>query len=178
MNNNNSIRETNGSNPNGSASSKTSDSGNPARTNKNNRRAGRRTGKKIIINSDLENTAEKVAAKVFYFFGTAGFYISIIIFVLYVSGIISSSVLPSDAAESWSKSSSEYIENTNLDFNKMWFENISDGYIASTAAIAVIASVSLPVLLFIGFYWLSKKDYIYSIMSFFISFVILSVIFL
>ena len=177
MNNNNSTKENRGGN-----------SGNPARTdknnrragsnNKNNRRAGRRTGKKIIINPAQANTAEKMAAKVFYIFGTAGFYLSIIIFVLYVSGILSSSVLPSDAAESWSKSSSEYIENTNLDFNKIWFKNISDGYIASTAAIAVIASVSLPVLLFIGFYWLSKKDYIYSVMSFFISFVILSVIFL
>ena len=118
-------------------------------------------------------TVEKRAADWFKWMGWAGLIVSLVVFTLYVMGVVPSGVSPAESAAHWSESSETYRGETGLVFETGWFGNIRDGYFLSTAALAILASTALPTLIILSLSWFRRRDYLYGTMAILISCVLL-----
>ena len=118
-------------------------------------------------------TVEKRAANWFRWMGWGGLIVSLVVFMLYVTGVFPSGVSPAESAAHWSESSETYRAETGLVFKSGWFLNIRDSYFLSTAALAILASTALPTLLVLSVSWFRRRDYLYGTMAIMISCVLL-----
>ena len=118
-------------------------------------------------------TVEKRAANWFRWMSWAGLIVSLIVFMLYVMGVVPSGVSPAESAAYWSESSETYRFETGLVFKSGWFGNIRDSYYLSTAALAILASTALPTLLVLSVSWFRRRDYLYGTMALMISCVLM-----
>ncbi len=116
---------------------------------------------------------DKLAIKWFRWMGFGGLVLSLLVFTIYVTGLIPSTVSPSDSAELWSGSSKEYLAETGLAFSPGWFRTITNGYFLSTAALAILASTALPTLAALGIRWFFRRDFLYGSMAVMISAVLI-----
>ncbi len=116
---------------------------------------------------------DKVAIKWFRWMGAGGLVLSLVVFIIYITGLIPSFVPPSDSAALWSGSSKEYLAETGLVFTPGWFRNITSSYFLSTAALAVLASTALPTLVALGVRWYLKREFLYGSMALMISVVLI-----
>jgi hypothetical protein len=118
-------------------------------------------------------TVEKQAANWFRWIGTMGLVLSVVVFLIYVAGMVSSQVSPEVSGSHWWESSEVYLENTGLEFEAGWFRNIVDAYFLSSAALAILASAALPTLLVLSVSWFRRRDFLYGIMAILICCVLL-----
>jgi len=114
-------------------------------------------------------TIDKKAAGWFRWMGAAGLVFSIVIFFLFLTGVLSSDVSPAESAALWTAGSGEYLSETGLLFAPGWFLHPFDGYFLSTAALALLASTALPTLLALSVFWFLHRDYVYGGMALIIS---------
>ncbi len=120
----------------------------------------------------MEND-DKLAIRWFRRMGAGGLVLSLVVFIVYITGLIPSIVSPSDSAALWSGSSKEYLAESGLVFTPGWFGNITDSYFLSTAALAVLASTALPTLAALGVRWFIKREFLYGSMALMISAVLI-----
>jgi len=120
-----------------------------------------------------KRNAEGLAARWFRWMGAVGIILSVMVFFLYVSGVLSPGISPSDSAALWSESSDQYLEDSGIMFTSGWFLNPADGYFFSTAALAILASTALPVLVGLAVFWFRSRDFVYGITAVLISSVLI-----
>jgi len=114
-------------------------------------------------------TVDERAAEWFRWVGTAGLIFTIVLFILFLTGALSSTVSPAESAALWTAGSGEYLSGTGLSFAAGWFLHPVDGYFFSTAALALLASTAFPTLLALSVFWFHHRDYIYGSMALLIS---------
>ncbi len=107
-----------------------------------------------------------LAGRWLHFLGIAGLVLSLILFLLYSFGLVPATISPTASAEKWNLSVDEYLGETGSENGSLWMFARIDGYGLSTAALAILASASFPVLLILLAYWLRRKDWIYAAMAF------------
>jgi hypothetical protein len=97
--------------------------------------------------------------------GTLGLLLSVAAFALYVAGVLQTDVPPEASAELWRLPADEYREAAGLDSGAGWMFASADGYAASTAALAVLASAALPTLAVLTVAWFRRKNVLYGVMA-------------
>ena len=117
-------------------------------------------------------TVDRLAIAWFRGMGAAGLILSLVVFVLYVAGVIPSEISPEDSAALWNESSGTFLDETSLVFKPGWFINPGTGFFYSTAALALLGSTALPTLCALACVWLYRRDYLYASMSLLISVVL------
>jgi len=113
---------------------------------------------------------EKLAVFWFRWLGNFGVSLSIAIFLLYGSGLIRSRAEPAEIAANWSEETPIYLEK--MDLGREWLINIGDLYSMNVAAIAVLVSTVLPILLILSFTWYRKLDFLFGTMAIAVSIVL------
>ena len=105
--------------------------------------------------------------------GVLGLVLAMLFFVIYAAGLFPASVSPAESAAMWDRPSAELQESGGVRFETFWFIRITDSYILSSGALAVLASTALPTLLALALGWFRRRDWLYGSMSLIISAVIL-----
>lgn len=109
--------------------------------------------------------AEKLAAGWFKWTGLLGLLAAVVVFVIYGTGLVPASVTPDESALLWENSSGGYLEEAGLEFGSLWFGNAADGYVLSSAALALLATAALPTLAALALGWFRRRDWLYGIMA-------------
>lgn len=101
----------------------------------------------------------------FRWVGNLGILLSLVIFLLHSSRLIRSRVEPAGVAANWSVKTPNYLEKMDLEFGSGWLLHIWDSYLLNVAAIGVLVSAALPVLLTLSFTWYRKRDFLLGTMA-------------
>lgn len=101
----------------------------------------------------------------FRWMGNLGIFLSLAIFLLYSSGLIHSEAGPARIAANWNEEVPIYLEKMDLEFGSGWFFRVGNLYSMNVAAIAVLASATLPALLTLSFTWYRKRDFLFGTMA-------------
>jgi hypothetical protein len=122
-----------------------------------------------------KDTDEIVGAWLLYM-GMGALGLSLLVFLLYVSGILSSHIRPGLSAGTWIESTQNYLKVLGVEPGALWMFRSLDGYSVSTAALALLASTALPALTALAVVWLKRRDWLYGFMSLAISGVLIAAI--
>ncbi len=110
-------------------------------------------------------TSDGIAGKWLHWIGLFALILSLAAFSLYILGILPPGLDPASSAGAWSEPVGDYLAETGTAAGALWMFRSADGYSMSVAALAILASTALPVLLVLAIRWLRRKDWIYGIMA-------------
>ena len=104
---------------------------------------------------------ESVAAGWYRWMGLSGLLLSVAVFLLYGFDVLPSGRPVWESAEYWSRPAGEYRAESDTPHGTLWFLNLADGAIASTLALALLASTALPTLIALSIAWFRRGDRLY-----------------
>ena len=108
---------------------------------------------------------EDKAAQWIHWISVLAIVLAFLVFLAFGLGILPSFVGPEDVAARWGLSVQKLRDTLKLSFEQGWFLHGQDGYMASSAALALVASAALPALVMLSVQWFLRKDWVYGLMA-------------
>ena len=114
---------------------------------------------------DYSSPLQRSYADVLRIFVMVGYGLVVLLYLVYLTGIVPSPVTPMITAKYWQLSAHEYVEITGIHPGSGWLPLLRRGDGLSMASLAYLALVSVPCLIRILPLLIRQRDWIYALIA-------------